>query len=222
MLPLLGSCAAGSFLGGALSCRKNNTSYTLVAAAFLQLLGVGLMTMLSENSSNRISQYLFQAVFGMGVGLCFSAATIMTNIVASEPTERAPAQGAVAQARVFGGCLGLSICTVVFNSNANRYLETNLNTAQLGQLQRSPLSGLQLPAELRSLVKAVYAAAFAEEIKLMALICSVMVVVSLFTLEKQPAPLERLTARQRISMQSHRRSESQTEMHDTVSIHHTV
>ncbi|KAJ4147766.1 hypothetical protein LMH87_002272 [Akanthomyces muscarius] len=46
ILPLLGACAMGSFLGGAISSKKNNTAYTLVAAACFQLLGLTLMSII--------------------------------------------------------------------------------------------------------------------------------------------------------------------------------
>ena len=118
----------------------------------------------------------------------------MTGVLAAEPAVRASAQGAVAQARVLGGCIGLSICTVLFNVHVNRHLGNDLTEEQLGKLHRSPLSGLQLPQELRDLVKAVYVGAFGEEIQVMGLACAVMVVVSLFTLERHPTPLTKLTA----------------------------
>jgi MFS family permease len=192
ILPLLGGCAIGSFLGGAISSRNNNTGYTLVGASTLQLMGIGLMlTVPAENTS--ASQYGYQAIFGLGVGLSFSAATIMTNLVASEESERASAQGAVAQARVLGGCIGLSICTVTLNAHINRYLGEELDKEQLDNLLRSPLSGLRLPPDLRELIRHVYANAFREELKVMTGVCAAMVVFSLLALERSPAPLERLT-----------------------------
>lgn len=194
ILPLLGACAIGSFLGGAFSSKRNNTSYTLVGASCLQLLGVGLMTTITGSHTSEAAQYGYQAIFGLGVGLSFSAATIMTGVLAAEPGVRASAQGAVAQARVLGGCIGLSICTVLFNVHVNRHLGNDLTEDQLGKLHRSPLSGLQLPDDLRDLVKAVYMGAFGEEIQVMGLACAVMVVVSLFTLERHPTPLTKLTA----------------------------
>lgn len=223
ILPLLGACAFGSFLGGTLSSKKNNTSYTMVAASCFQLLGIGLMTIMSDGKSSMAAQYAFQAIFGLGVGLCFSGATIMTNILAAEDHERASAQGAVAQARVLGGCIGLSICTVIFNLHVNRYLESHVTPEQLEELHRSPLSGLQLPVNLREMVKSVYSGAFGEEIKVMAFVCAVMVVISLFTLEKHPPPLEILTANHaREQTHSRRESESDTELNDVASIRHTV
>lgn len=215
ILPLLGGCAVGSFLGGAISSKRNNTSITLVAASCLQLLGAGLMTSVTAEEGSEASEYGYQAICGLGVGLSFSAATIMTNILAAEKTERASAQGAVAQMRVLGGCIGLSLCTVLFNAQVNHYLHGHLTAEQLDMIHRSPLSGLQLPVDLRDLVKTVYRDAFAEEIKVMVLVCAVMVLVSLFTLERKPMPLERLVGLPKGDAESSRRgSDSGTELND--------
>ncbi|KAF4498071.1 multidrug transporter [Fusarium agapanthi] len=222
ILPMLGACAVGSFLGGAISSRRNNTSLTLLGASCLQLLGVGLMSMLTGPDSHSKAQYAFQAIFGLGVGLSFSAATIMTSILAAERSELASAQGAVAQSRVLGGCIGLAVCTVIFNSHVNEYLQDHLTSAQLASLHRSPLTSLQLPGHLQDLVRDVYAGAFAEEIKVMMLVCAVMVALSLFSLERNPAPLERLTAFPKDQFSSRRGSESATEMTDISSIRRSV
>ncbi|KEY68761.1 hypothetical protein S7711_00632 [Stachybotrys chartarum IBT 7711] len=222
ILPLLGSCAIGSFLGGRVSNKKNNTSYTLVAAACFQLLGTSLMTTVSGETASPVSQYGFQAIFGLGVGLSFAAATMMANILAPGQSELASVQGAVAQARVFGGCIGLSTCTVIFNHHTNRYLEGRLTDEQLQGLHRSPLSGLQLPQELRALVSRVYVGAFAEQMKVMAIVCGVMVLVSLFTLEKEPAPLERMLSLRKDDARSRRGSDSGTEMDETTGAERVV
>ncbi|KHN94262.1 Major facilitator superfamily domain, general substrate transporter [Metarhizium album ARSEF 1941] len=215
ILPMLSACAVGSFLGGAISSKRNNTSYTLVAASCLQLLGVGLMTTVSGDSEAAAAQYGYQAIFGLGVGLSFSAATIMTNILATEPNERASAQGAVAQARVLGGCIGLSLCTIIFNTHANSLLTGRLTDRELDMLHRSPLSGLQLPGNLRMLVREVYIGAFGREIEVIGLACAVTVIISLFTLEKSPTPIERITAPVKDESSSYRRgSDSGTEIND--------
>lgn len=222
ILPLLGACAVGSFLGGAISSKRNNTSITLVVASCFQLLGVGLMILGSSVDSTPQSNYGFQALFGLGVGLSLSAATIMTNIIASEESGRAAAQGAIAQARVLGGCIGLSVCTVTFNSHVNSYLAEHLTSTQLEDLHRTPLSGLQLPVDLRDLVKKVYSGAFSEEIKIMVLVCAAMVFVSLFTLERHPAPLERFTEYKKECATPRRGSDSGVELKDSPSTHQSL
>ncbi|KAL6694797.1 major facilitator superfamily domain-containing protein [Trichoderma pleuroticola] len=222
LFPLLGACAVGSFLGGAISSKQNNTSYTLIGSSCLQLLGLGLMTTQSGANSAEPSQYAYQAIFGLGVGLCFSATTIVTSISTAESGEKAIAQGAVAQARVLGGSIGLSICTVIFNIHVNRYLEGHLTEAQLESLHRSPLSGLQLPVNQRDLVKTVYAGAYSEEIKILACICSIMVVAALFTLERHPTPLRIVSSRSKEDQFSRRGSDSETEMTDLRNTHQIV
>lgn len=228
ILPMLSACAVGSFLGGAISSKKNNTSYTLVAASCLQLLGVGLMTTVSGDSAKAAAQYGYQVIFGLGVGLSFSAATIMTNILATEPNERASAQGAVAQARVLGGCVGLSLCTVMFNTYANTYLSGHLTQHELDMLHRSPLSGLQLSGKLRELVRTVYIGAFGREIEVIGLACAGMVVVSFFTLERHPAPFRRPGPPKpgppiKDESSSYRRgSDSGTEINDVATVRQTV
>jgi hypothetical protein len=175
------------------------------------------MTTVSGDSGTAASQYGYQVIFGLGVGLSFSAATIMTNILASEPNERAPAQGAVAQARVLGGCVGLSLCTILFNVHANEHLGGLLTEQELDMLHRSPLAGLQLPDKLRQLVREVYIGAFGRQIEAIALACAVMVVISLFTLEKHPTPIERIAAPVKDESSSYRRgSDSGTEMNDVI------
>ncbi|PHH77778.1 hypothetical protein CDD80_202 [Ophiocordyceps camponoti-rufipedis] len=223
ILPLLGACAVGSFLGGALSSKRNNTSYTLVGASCLQLLGVGLMTTMNGLQASSAAQYGYQAIFGLGVGLSFSAATIMTNMFAAESSVRASAQGAVAQARVLGGCIGLSVCTVLFNLHINRQLGGTLTKAQLDMLHRSPLTGLGLPEGLKRLVKAVYVGAFGQQIQVMGLVCAVMVVVSLFSLERYPTPLSAGVMADKDEVSSSRRgSDSGTEIHTITSTRQTV
>lgn len=110
LLPQLGACAFGSFLAGAISSKRNNTSITLIIASGLQLIGVGLLSTLSEVLTAIEPQYGYQTLFGLGVGLSFASVTILTS-VCSHPHDLAVAQGAIAQARVFGGAIGIAVCS---------------------------------------------------------------------------------------------------------------
>ncbi|KAJ4298677.1 hypothetical protein N0V88_003708 [Collariella sp. IMI 366227] len=126
LLPLLSTCALGSFLGGALSKGgRNFTSQTLAAGSVLQLLGMGLLLGFAWAGANSVggggggdgvvgmAKLLgCTAVYGLGVGLAFAACTMLAAIRASSE-DLAAAQGAVAQARVFGGA-GVGGCTIVF------------------------------------------------------------------------------------------------------------
>jgi hypothetical protein len=181
------------WLAGAISSKRNNTPYTLIVALVLQLLGVGLITLLDAPEQDTRAQYGYQAIFGLGVGLSYGAATILTGIHASQRDDHAAAQGAIAQARVLGGCIGISVCTVVFNHNSNRSLAGHLSAEQMAELRRMPLAVLGLEERVQGLVRTIYAAAFAEESRIMVYVCVAMFLVSFATLERSPTPLERLT-----------------------------
>lgn len=82
LLPLLGASAVGSAIGGAVSNKKNRTSFTLVAASGFQLLGVGPLSNLSDSAHVPPSQYGCQVLLGLGLGMAVSTATIMTAVQA--------------------------------------------------------------------------------------------------------------------------------------------
>lgn len=70
----------GSFLGGVISSKKNNTSPTLIVASCLILLGSGLLSTLSGGKEFYKPTYGYQFILGLGVGLTFSAGTVLTNL----------------------------------------------------------------------------------------------------------------------------------------------
>ncbi|KAK6198441.1 Type I Iterative PKS [Pestalotiopsis sp. IQ-011] len=110
LLPQLGACAFGSFLAGVVSSKRNNTAYTLIAASCLQLVGLILLSLLSDVDTEIYAQYGYQVIFGLGIGLSFASVTILTS-VRSHQDDLAVAQGALAQARVFGGAIGIAVCS---------------------------------------------------------------------------------------------------------------
>ena len=78
--PLWSNSVLGSFIGGAASSKKNNTSPTLIFAACLILLGCGLMSRLGGGREFYKPTYGYQVILGLGVGLTFSSSTLLTNI----------------------------------------------------------------------------------------------------------------------------------------------
>ncbi|EMR66878.1 putative drug resistance transporter protein [Eutypa lata UCREL1] len=172
LLPMLGSTAFGSFLAGALSSKRNNTSITLIASSCLQLIG---------------AQYGYQVILGLGIGLSLGAATILTSVQAN-PKDLAVAQGAVAQARVFGGAVGIAVCSIVFNTKVASMADF-MDASDLEALHRSPTITSYLPAEHRQRVRAIYASAFTADIIVMIGICAAAVLCSLVTYERDPPPM---------------------------------
>ncbi|KAI0388569.1 putative MFS multidrug transporter [Xylariaceae sp. FL0594] len=188
LLPMLGATALGAFSAGAVSRRRNNTSWTLLAAHGLQLLGVGLMLMLRDITTEIKAQYGFQVILGAGIGLSLGSATIMASIQ-SDKDDLAVAQGVIAQARVLGGSIGIAICSVLLNARVTKDLGGVMDPADLSALHHSPTIAPWLPAELQLKVKSVYASAFTDDIKLLIGVAAIGVLTSCFTYERRPPPM---------------------------------
>ena len=190
LLPMLGSCAAGSFVAGAASSKRNNTSIILILASMLQIVGVGLLSSVTEPDSDVKAQYGYQTIFGFGSGLSLSASTIMASVESAIHGDLAAAQGAIAQVRVLGGCLGVSACTVVFNKHANKYLEMYLQPEQIQQLRHDLAQITSWPSALVDSVKTIYAEAFSAENRIMIYVCAAMIFCALFTWQRHPLTLQ--------------------------------
>lgn len=70
----------GSFVGGAVSSKKNFTSPTLIIATCLILLGCSLLSTLGGGREFYKPTYGYQSILGLGVGLTFSSGTLLTNL----------------------------------------------------------------------------------------------------------------------------------------------
>ena len=190
LLPMLGATAMGSIVAGAFSKKRNNTSRTLVVAACFQVIGLGLLTTFDHPSSPVVPQFGYQTVFGLGVGLTFSSATILTKIQASG-RDHAVAQGVMAQVRVLGGAVGLVICNVIFNIHVEA-LEGQLSTPDLEALHRSPLALIDQGRAEEQEVKDVFSASFQNMIWVMFWVAVAGFIASLGTWEMSPTPLDEL------------------------------
>lgn len=190
LLPMLGATAMGSIIAGAFSKKKNNTSRTLVVAACFQVIGLGLLTTFDHPASPVVPQFGYQTVFGLGVGLTFSSATILTKIQASGK-DHAVAQGVMAQVRVLGGAVGLVICNVIFNIHVET-LEGQLSTPDLEALHRSPLALIDQGRAEEQEVKDVFSASFQNMVWVMFWVAVAGFVASLGTWEMNPTPLDEL------------------------------
>lgn len=118
LLPMLGSVAVGSMLGGAVSGTKDRLSHTLTIGAALMSLGAGLLSTLEPTQHTSAKMYGFQVFSGLGFGLTVSSASILAA-VECEISTHAVAQGLVAQVRVFGGAIGIAASTAILAVREN-------------------------------------------------------------------------------------------------------
>ncbi|KAI1374886.1 MFS general substrate transporter [Hypoxylon crocopeplum] len=188
LLPMLGATSFGAFTAGAASRQRNNTSPTLMAAHTFQLIGIGLMSTLDDAATETKAQYGFQVLLGLGFGLALGAGTIMAS-VQSQTQDLAVAQGAVAQARVFGGAVGIAVCSIIFNEQVTTELSGMMDPEDMAALHHSPTIAPWLPDDVKLRVRSVYASAFTSDISIMICMASLGLVASMFTYERHPPAL---------------------------------
>ena len=80
LLPLMGSIAVGSALGGAASARHNNLYWTLSGAGVLMLIGSALLSTLGDSIAVEGKEWGFPVLLGLGLGLNLSTTTFLTSL----------------------------------------------------------------------------------------------------------------------------------------------
>jgi MFS family permease len=189
LLPLLCACGLGSFLGGAISSKRNLTSYTFTVAGCLIMAGTGLLSTLGSGISIENKCYGFQVILGLGVGLTFSSISIMTSIEAKFHTH-AVAHGIVAQGRVLGGLMGVAASNAMFTSTCAKNLQGILTPEQIAGLQTNTQIVSTLDEAGRNAVRVAYSDAFDKSLKICLYIAAVNLVVNLFTWQRDPKPMK--------------------------------
>ena len=191
LLPMLGATAFGSFAAGILNKKSNLTAFTTIAGCGFQCLGLGLVYGTTSGATT-ISLFLgYTALYGLGVGLVFAGVTMMTTVEARN-IDLAVAQGAVAQARVLGGCLGITVGTLVFNQLVQEQLSLELDHPQLDAIHRSPMAIFSLPTDLQPLVTRVYVSAFTSQMLGLLIVSIIGFFISLGTLLADRTPVASL------------------------------
>jgi hypothetical protein len=188
---MLGATAFGSFAAGVVNKKKNLTAFTTIVGCAFQCLGLGFIYGTASGATT-ISPFLgYTALYGLGVGLVFAGVTMLTTVEARN-IDLAVAQGAVAQARVLGGCIGLTVGTLVFNQLVQERLNVTLNYPQLDAIHRSPMAIFSLPSELQPPVTRVYISAFTSQMFGLLIVSGIGLVTSLGTLLADRTPVASL------------------------------
>lgn len=112
------------------------------------------MSQLKDATTGTKAQYGFQVVLGLGFGLSLGAGTMMASLQ-SKSRDLAVAQGAIAQARVLGGSIGIAVCSIIFNSKVTTNLGNQMDPDDMAALHHSPTIGPWLPDDVKFLVRSV-------------------------------------------------------------------
>jgi hypothetical protein len=125
LLPMLSGGAVGSFLGGAISSRKNNTCIVLIVASCFLCIGSACESTLSDSLAVPKKFYGFQVFIGLGFGLSVSTLTVIATLE-SELRDNAVAQGIIAQMRILGGSIGIAASTAILGGKLGSVSEQEL------------------------------------------------------------------------------------------------
>ncbi|MCJ1233481.1 hypothetical protein MMC14_001439 [Varicellaria rhodocarpa] len=166
LLALMLCTPVASMLSGYLmSNRKIPIIYILLVGAILQIIGLALMGTLSiSDPTVPRAQYGYQVILGFGVGLTLSSLLIAAPTVI-EDKDTAVFVGALAQARIIGGSIGLTIGTNILNENVKSGTTEFLSSQQLSDLLQSAQTIKTLPSDLQMVVKQVFGKGYNEEMQ---------------------------------------------------------
>lgn len=195
LMPLLALSATGSCIGGLFSVSKNRTYYTLVFAFVLMCLGTGLLSTIPNSRVISHLQYLYQAILGLGIGLSLSSITVMTGL-ASNYESIASVNGAVNQARVLGGSIGLSVANIILNNEISNKLTGILTPMELTDLQQSLNTAIKLAPSKQLEVVRVYASSFNSQMRICLYLSIFGFFVSHLTYKRVPASVRAYQAQQ--------------------------
>ncbi|TEY78587.1 hypothetical protein BOTCAL_0047g00100 [Botryotinia calthae] len=186
LLPMLGSTAVASFLGGMLNGTKNRVFLTLLAGSGLSVIGTSLLSTLSNTEYVEAKTYGFLVFVGLGFGLTVSTVSMLSNYESSI-RDHAVAQGITSQARILGGSIGIADSTAILSLAQQTQLTGIVSPEQLASLETS--AKLMTYAQLHA-VRQAYSDSFSEDMKVCAVVAGVCVLVTIGTWKKNPVTIE--------------------------------
>ena len=80
LLPLLGSSAVSTMLGGLISGKKDHTFATLFSGNCLMVIGCSLLSTLSVDPHHEVRAYAFQIFIGLGFGLTVATVSLLATV----------------------------------------------------------------------------------------------------------------------------------------------
>ncbi|KAM0803962.1 drug resistance transporter EmrB/QacA subfamily [Usnea florida] len=164
--------------------------YVFLAAAILQTIGLALMGSLKVSDPNVPSgQYGYQVILGLGIGLTLSSLLIGAPTVIKDK-DTAVFIGAVTQARILGGSIGLAACTNILNDKVKSEAKHFLSPVQLNGVLESAQTINKLPPDVQVLLRRVFARGYNQEMQALTAFGGACILATLFMWEKRPRRME--------------------------------
>jgi len=206
LLALMLCSPLGSILSGLLVTKvKIPPIYIFLVAAILQTIGLALMGSLSVSSSKvPPAQYGYQVILGLGIGLTLSSLIVAAPTAIEEKDTGMPTGnpllcavrliltfpiavfvGALTQARVLGGSIGLAVCTNILNEKV-KSASSSLSSQELSGLLRSTQTIKTLPPDLQESVRQTFGMGCNEQMQALTAFGGAAVLATLMMWEKQP------------------------------------
>ncbi|GKZ36121.1 hypothetical protein AbraIFM66950_007028 [Aspergillus brasiliensis] len=158
--------------------------YLVLFASLLQVVGYALLGTLPESLSIAAAQYGYQVLAGFGCGINITLLILIAPFTI-EKRDNAVAIGAIAQFRVMGGCIGISILTAVANGFIQSHLRQSLSAEQMLSVLHSTEAVSSLPPSVQNLVRGTFSASYNLQMKILAGLAGGQVLASLLMWEKE-------------------------------------
>ncbi|KUJ07889.1 MFS general substrate transporter [Mollisia scopiformis] len=164
--------------------------YWLLIGGLLQVGGVAGFSQASTESAIKASQYGFQILAGVGVGI-FNVALLLLTPHVVERKFLAVANGAINQFRLLGGSVGLSLVVSVSNSRLRNDLASVLTPFQVTMLISRTETISELPAATQTVVRKIFGESYNLQMLILIGIAAANIPATLLQWQKIPIVFKR-------------------------------
>ncbi|KAL8810422.1 MAG: hypothetical protein Q9200_002590 [Gallowayella weberi] len=173
-------------------------AFLLLAASTLLVFGLqqGGSTTYRWNSATIISTLTISGACWTGFFI-WTSCTLLASLT-SKPQDIAAAQGALSQARILGGSIGLAMATVVLNNRISDNLTGVVDPLEIKAIQQSVNAVVALSPTNRALVSRAYSDAFNEQMRICAYLSAAGLLISLATYQKAPPSVAAMTEKRKM------------------------
>ncbi|KAI0015069.1 MFS general substrate transporter [Xylariomycetidae sp. FL0641] len=155
-IPFTVASPVGSAVAPAISkLGKVPPIYLVIAAAFLQVVGLALLSTLPNSQEVVAAQYGYQVIAGFGCGVNIALLLVLTPFCVQE-RDKAVAMGSITQFRLMGGAIGLAIITTAFNNLVSNRLGGLVANDQLEALLHSPDTISLFPGSTQEAIRTTF------------------------------------------------------------------